>query len=89
MIQSGDAIQQTQNLATICSILNFGETLCFTTATHAFGIGDVGFESQDDSDFGFDLDDVIETVTDSECRSECVVSPVQQISDFQFCQETP
>jgi hypothetical protein len=89
LIQSGDATQHTQNLATIGAILWFGGTLCFTTAAHAFGIGDVGFESQDDSDFEFDLDDDIETVTDIECRSECVVSPVQQVSDFRPCRETP
>ena len=87
LTQSEDATQHTQNLATIGAILHFGETLCFTTAAHAFGIGEVGFESQDDSDFEFDLDDDIETVTDSECQSECVISPVQQVSDSPSCRE--
>jgi len=89
LIGSEDVSHLTQNVATIGAILNFGEILCFTTAAHAFGMGDVGFESHDDSEFEFDLsDDDYNTETDSEDLSECAVLPVQQISESQFSTET-
>jgi hypothetical protein len=87
--QSELTTQHTYNMATVGAILHFGDTLCFTTAAHAFETEDIGFESQDDSDFEFDLDDDLDNEIESEGRSECEILPAQPISDFQSCVGTP
>jgi serine/threonine protein kinase len=79
--QSDQANHQAQNVATVGAIFLFGETLCFTTAAHAFRTENIGFDSQDGADFEFDLSD---DESDGEVGSECVSPGVQQTSDLQY-----
>jgi hypothetical protein len=78
--QSDQATHHAQNVATVGAIILFGKTLCFTTAAHAFRTEDIGFNSEDDSEFEFDIGD---GDNDSEAGSACASPQIEQTSNLQ------